>query len=106
MTDHPSTYKGDPSNTGAIQWHDRASLERADTGDGLLDGADNLRRGSFAELIRHMMLLPPEDRAKYRLEKAGDREYSAEEVAELYERKDFPKADGPKADGPKADGLA
>ncbi|MGB3739426.1 MAG: hypothetical protein WA948_08745 [Pontixanthobacter sp.] len=93
MTDHPSTYKGDPSNTGAIQWNDRAALHRKDDPDGLLDGASSLRRGSFAELIRHMMLLPEEDRGKYQLEKAGDREYSADEVAELYARDDFPKAD-------------
>lgn len=93
MTDHPSTFKGDAGNTGVIQWGDRASLHRKDAADGVLDGANALRRGTFAELIRHAMLLPEEDRTKYQLEKAGDREYSMEEVAELYARDDFPKAE-------------
>ncbi|OBV12449.1 hypothetical protein [Erythrobacter dokdonensis] len=30
MADHPSTFKGDTGDTGAIAWDDRASLHAAD----------------------------------------------------------------------------
>lgn len=91
MTDHPSTYKGDGCHRQGIQWDDRASLHRKDDGDGVLDGAKGLRSGSFAELVQHMMLMPEEERSAYYIEKMGDREYHAEEVADLSRRSDFPK---------------
>ena len=93
MSDHPSTFKGDPSNTGSITWDDRAELHRADDGNGLFDGAKTLKSGSFAEIIRHLMLLPEEERGKYVIEKAGDREYRADEAAALHARSDFPTPD-------------
>ena len=93
MSDHPSTFKGNPANTGAIAWDDRAELHRADDGDGLFDGAKTLKSGSFAEIIRHLMLLPENERSKYVIEKAGDREYTASEAADLYARQDFPADD-------------
>ncbi len=92
MTDHPSTFKGDDAHRAGIQWDDRASLHRADDGDGVLYGTKGLRDGTFADLIRHMMLLPVDDRAKYYIEKAGDREYHAPEVAALAARDDFPRS--------------
>ena len=51
-----------------------------------------LRSGTFAEMIRHMMLLPEDERAAYCIEKAGDREYHAAEVAQLAALPDFPHA--------------
>ncbi|QFT78058.1 hypothetical protein [Erythrobacter sp. THAF29] len=93
MSDHPSTFKGTPLETGKHAWDDRAALHRADDGDGVLDGMKALRRGTFAEMIRHIALLPEEERGKYVIEKAGDREYSAEEAVALSQRDDFPLAE-------------
>jgi len=92
MTDHPSTYKADDTNREGIQWDDRASLHCVDDGNGVLDASKGLRTGSFADLIRHMMLMPESDRAEYYIEKAGDREYHADEVAALSRRADFPRS--------------
>ena len=90
MTDHPSTYRADDCHREGIQWDDRASLHREGDGDGLLDGAKGLRQGTFAGLISHIMLMAPEERGQYYIEKAGDREYHAEEIARLAARDDFP----------------
>ncbi len=92
MTDHPSTFKGDTAHSEGIEWDDRASLHRTGDGDGVLDAAKGLRSGTFAELIRHMMLMPAEERADYYIEKAGDREYRADEVTSLAQRADFPRS--------------
>ena len=92
MTDHPSTYKAVRTHQEGVQWDDRASIHEADDGQGVLDGAKGLRSGTFAEMIRHMMLLPEDERAAYCIEKAGDREYHAAEVAQLAALPDFPHA--------------
>ena len=92
MTDHPSTFKAQDTHTPGIQWDDRASLHRTGDGDGVLDAAKGLRSGTFADLVKHLMLLPEEERAGYYIEKAGDREYHAEEIAELSKRPDFPRS--------------
>ena len=91
MSDHPTAFGDTPENPGAIAWDDRAALHRKDDGDGVLDGAKALRRGTFADIIRHLMLLPEESRGEYVIEKAGDREYSAEEALALSRRPDFPR---------------
>jgi len=93
MADHPSTYEGTPVKSGEHAWNDRAALHAKDDGDGVFDGAKALRRGTFAEMIRHVAMLPAEQRNKYVIEKAGDREYSAEEAVALASRPDFPKSD-------------
>lgn len=92
MTDHPSTFRGESARPAGIEWDDRASLHREGDAEGVLDAATALRSGSFAELIGHMMLLPEAERAQYYIEKAGDREYHADEVAGLSRRADFPRA--------------
>lgn len=81
MSDHPSTFKGDPGNTGEIDWDDRATLQ--------LNGTV-LRRGTFAEMIRHIGLTDDHNRDRLVIEKAGDRAYTAEEAEELSRRADFP----------------
>jgi hypothetical protein len=91
MSDHPTAFGDAPREPGTIAWDDRAALHHKDDGDGVFDGAKALRRGSFAELIRHLMLLPEESRGDYVIEKAGDREYSAAEVQALADRPDFPE---------------
>lgn len=90
MSDHPSTFRGDTNVNDAINWEDRAALHRASGGSGILDNATALRRGSFAEMIEHLMLLPAEDRGEYTIQKEGDREYSADEAAKLGALPDFP----------------
>jgi hypothetical protein len=90
MADHPSTYDGTPEKSGTFAWEDRAALHAKDDGDGVLDGANALRRGTFADMIRHLMSLPESERRDYVIEKAGDREYTAAEAADLYARDDFP----------------
>ena len=91
MTDHPSTYKGDATQHKGIQWDDRAALHRKGDGDGVLDGAKGLRSGTFAELIRHVMLLPEAERSDYYIEKLGDREYHIEEIVDLSRSDGFPR---------------
>ena len=90
MTDHPSTYNAEDTYREGIQWDDRASLHRVDDGGGLLDKSKGLRDGTFADLVRHMMLLPTEERSKYYIDKAGDRKFHASEVAALSELDDYP----------------
>lgn len=92
MTDHPSTFRAADTNREGIQWDDRASLHLNNDGGGLLDGAKGIRRGTFAELIRFVMTLPESERAQYHVQKAGDREYSYAEIADLAEQPDFPAA--------------
>ncbi|MXP43459.1 hypothetical protein [Allopontixanthobacter sediminis] len=90
MTDHPSTYHADPENVGRIDWDDRASLHRKDDGHGVLDSAKGLRRGTLAELVRHVQLLPEEERQKYVIQKAGDHRLGTAEIEALAAREDFP----------------
>lgn len=90
MTDHPSTYKAEETYREGIDWDDRAALHEADDGQGLLDGAKALRHGTLAELVRHVMLLPEADRKNYAIQKAGDRKFSAAEIAALANHPDFP----------------
>jgi len=92
MADHPSTYDSTPVESGEHAWQDRAALHAKNDGDGVLDGAKALRRGTFAELIRHLAMLPEEERNTYVIEKAGDREYSAEEAVALAKHPSFPKS--------------
>ena len=93
MTDHPSTFKGDPGVPRKHAWDDHATIHKAIGGNGVLGSMKVLRRGTFAEMIRHLMMLPEEERRNYMIEKAGDREYSAVEVAALAACDDFPAAD-------------
>lgn len=90
MADHPTAFGDAPLAPGTMAWSDRAALHKAGDGDGVFDGAKALRRGTFAEIIRHLMLLPEETRGDYVIEKAGDREYSAAEAVQLAAREDFP----------------
>ena len=92
MVDHPSTFRAKQTHTDGIDWDDRAALHLAEQSDGLLTGATALRRGTFAELIRQMMAMPEEERRRYVIEKAGDREYGPDEIADLAAHENFPRA--------------
>ena len=91
MTDHPTTFDAEPATPGKIAWEDRASLHRADDGQGVFDAGKGLRSGTFKEMIDHIMLLPEADRGKYVIQKAGDRAYTASEAERLAAHADFPK---------------
>lgn len=90
MTDHPSPFGGETAQTGSFAWDDRAALHGRTDAGGLFDGTAALRRGSFAEMIRYLALLPEAERDGYVIEKAGDREYSAREAMALASHPDFP----------------
>ena len=92
MTDHPSTYNAAETHSEGIEWDDRAALHRADDGQGIFDGGKALRHGTLADMIRHVMLLPEAERAKYVIQKAGDHQMGIEEIAGLYHREDFPRS--------------
>lgn len=92
MSDHPSTFEGTPTQSGETTWEDRAALHAKATSDGILSGANALKRGTFAEMIRHLVEMPEEKRGDYVIEKLGDREYSAAEAQALASREDFPSA--------------
>ncbi|MFU7528326.1 hypothetical protein [Qipengyuania sp. ASV99] len=93
MDDHPSTFEGTPVPSGKHAWQDRAAIHPKNDSGGVLDGAKALRRGTFAEMIRHLASLPAEQRSGYLIKKAGDREYSAQQAIELASRDDFPSGD-------------
>lgn len=93
MTDHPSTFKAADTHDDGVEWEDRASLHRKGDHRGVFDGAKGLRRGTLAELIRHVMLLPEEERRDYVIQKAGDRRIEPSEIESLAARPDFPHTD-------------
>lgn len=74
----------------SINWEGYCTLHRADDGGGLLDATKSIRRGSLAELVKHVMTLPEEKRRELVIEKAGDHRLSYGEVAALARREDFP----------------
>ena len=93
MSDHPSTFQGDTNPSGTQAWDDRAVILPAVQDARIPDGGVPLLRGTFAEMIHRIALLPEEDRAGYVIEKAGDRTYTAAEAMALASRPDFPAQD-------------
>jgi len=93
MSDHPSTTQGTGNHSDETAWDDRASILPAVQDARLPDGGVPLLRGTFAEMIHRLTLLPEEDREGYVIAKAGDRTYSAAEAMALASRPDFPAQD-------------
>ena len=89
MSDHPTTYNAEPAE-GGIAWDDRAEIHRKDDGQGLLDGAKGLYDGTFAEMIKLMMAMTPEERAGHVIQKLGDRMYTTGDVEAIAARPDYP----------------
>ena len=87
--DHPSTIGNPNDHTGAIDWDDHAALHLAGANDGLLSGLTAVRQGSFGDLVAQLMAMPEEERRRYVIEKAGDRQFGADEVAALAARRDY-----------------
>ena len=90
MVDYPSSYKAEGTNRVGIQWDDRAFLHAVGDGDGVLDRAKSIRSGTFAELVAQIAALPETERNGYYIQKAGDREFHADEIVALTQRDDFP----------------
>ena len=93
MTDHPSTYKAEDTHRPGIQWDDRAFLHHVGDGGGLLDGAKSIRDGTFADLIRHIMMMPEDSQKNYYIQKAGDRKFEYQEIVNLYNSEAFPRGE-------------
>tara|TARA_B100000678_G_scaffold220221_1_gene187556 strand:+ start:315 stop:587 length:273 start_codon:yes stop_codon:yes gene_type:complete len=89
MSDHPTTYNAEPSQNG-VAWDDRAEIHRKDDGQGLLDGAKGLYHGTFAEMVKLMMEMTPEERRHHVIQKLGDRMYDVGEIEALAASSDFP----------------
>ena len=90
MTDHPSTYKAAETHSEGVEWDDRAELHRKDDGQGVFDSAKALRRGTLAEMIAHVMMLPETERGDYVIQKAGDHMLSPGEIAALASHPKYP----------------
>ncbi len=94
MSDHPTTFHAEPIDLAASEWQDSAALHRRDAGESsdMLRGFDVIRKGTFAELVRFVMMLPAEDRHGLVIQKLGDRVFSLGEIEALARRDDFPRA--------------
>jgi hypothetical protein len=90
MTDHPTTFRAEPSGPERIDWDDRASIQPAEDSGGVLDAMKAIHRGTLAEMVAMLADMPEEQRNRYVIEKAGDRQLSAAEALALAERSDFP----------------
>ncbi len=90
MSDHPTTFAGESASSGAFEWSDPAALHRSDDGGGVLGGFKAIRHGTVAELVHFVASLPADERARYRIEKAGDRSLGPAEIAALAARPDLP----------------
>jgi len=94
VSQHPTTFAGENPDDRGIGWNDCATLHRRQDGGGLLHGFKAIRKGTLAQLVRALALLPAEERAHYMIEKAGDRQYHPDEIMALGRRPDFPRAKG------------
>ena len=92
MSDHPTAFGDVPKNSDTLDWDDRASLHTVDLGTGMFSGAAATARGTFAEMARQLMTMPPEQRRGYLIKKAGDRSYTADEIADLDAEGSIPAA--------------
>lgn len=94
MSDHPTTFQGEPSDVGTGHWDDHASIHRRQAGEhsDMLRGFNVMRDGTFAEMIRFVMSMPADKREGLVIQKSGDRVYSLGEIRSLAARDDFPKA--------------
>lgn len=94
MSLHPTTFQGENPEDHGIGWNDCATLHRINDGGGLLHGFKAIRKGTLADLVRSVALLPDAERGHYMIEKAGDRQYHPHEIMALVRRSDFPLSSG------------
>lgn len=93
MSEHPSTFQAEPLDPNATDWEDHAALHRREEGEksDMLRGLDVIREGTFAEMIRFVLMLPEDDRTGLVIQKSGDRMFTLGEIEALARRDDFPK---------------
>ena len=92
MSDHPSTFRGEPDATVGVGWNDLSTLHRTDDGGGLFNGFKSVRSGTLAELVHFVMTLPESEQAKYCIDKEGDHRFTPGDIAALARRPDYPDA--------------
>jgi hypothetical protein len=90
MSNSPSTFRGESSGPGGIDWDDTAELHKREDGGGVGHRFKTVRRGTFAELIDFVMDHPEARQADYAIQKSGDRLYEIGEIRTLFHRDDFP----------------
>jgi len=76
--------------TKTVDWGAYSTLHSADDGGGLLDAAKIIRRGTLAEMVSFVMMLPEKKRREYVIEKAGDHRLGYAEISALASRDDCP----------------
>ena len=92
MSDHLTAFGDVPTNAETLDWDDRASLHTVEDGTGIFSGASAAARGTFAEMARQLMAMPADKRSAYLIKKAGDRSYTADEIADLDAEGNIPSA--------------
>ena len=94
MSSNPTTFHAEPFDPSASDWEDHSTLHRRAEGkqSDMLRGFNVIREGSFAELIRFVLLLPEKDRTGLVIQKSGDRAFGLGEILALARRDDFPAA--------------
>ncbi|MFM6931175.1 MAG: hypothetical protein ACKOUT_02895 [Novosphingobium sp.] len=89
MSNSPPTFGTDPNLHQGTGWDDIVSLHRV--GEcGVLYDISAIRRGSLAELVKFVSLLPEEEQADLVIIKPGDHQLAPAEIARLFSRADFP----------------
>lgn len=91
MSTSPTTFRGEGASPPGLDWSDHAELHRANDGGGVLHGMKAIRKGTLADMVRHVMALPEDQRAAYSISKAGDHVMQTGEIAALSRRGDFPR---------------
>ncbi|MFM6930625.1 MAG: hypothetical protein ACKOUT_00095 [Novosphingobium sp.] len=89
MSNTPPTFGTDPALHGGIGWNDIGSLHRSADGGVLLE-VSAIRRGSLAELVKFVTLLPAAEQADLVIDKPGDHRFTHAEIMKLAARDDFP----------------
>ena len=91
MSHSPATFGGEAARGPGVDWDDAATLHRADDA-GVLSALSAIRKGTLADLVRHVALLAEGERGGYVIERLGDHRLELEEILDLYARPDFPHA--------------
>ncbi|MFM2372618.1 MAG: hypothetical protein RIS85_2340 [Pseudomonadota bacterium] len=84
-----TTIRAEAADAAAF-WTDHATVLRREAADGVFHGFASLHSGSFADMVRLVSRMSESERATLVIEKSGDRQYSAGEIARLAARADFP----------------
>jgi len=92
MSTFPTTFRGEPGDPARFDWDEPASLHRSDDKGGLFNEFKSIRHGALADLVRQVMALPADERARYAIDKSGDHRLDHREIEKLAARPDFPES--------------